>query len=336
MLIHEGTVRGDKLLDYFGEDGVNNIEENEFYDAEVWVLAGVCIGVKLLKHPNGMRSYFSAQMQRVGRKFWGIGAAMTLRSIEDRLNSWLQDLDDNLELTIAPPIFYNATVFDDASDITLKKRAAIPFNSDLGLNVGQPFHQVKLDSKSNEILSLFNWAYRLADDESGIPGFLSGNDRLYGGESTFRGMKMLAASSNMLIKDAFLNIDQTMIQPVVEYLWRWNMLYSDDKTIKADAKVTARGASGLMQKEIADAERTDVLPIIMQLVQAAGLESGVASNIMTYLLRQTMEQGGLPVNELITDGFAAAEQTAAVQSLRPATPMPTIGQDQNIGGLNVS
>lgn len=336
VLIHEGTVRGDKLLDYFGEENVKGIDADKFYDAEVWVLAGVCIGVKLLDHPNGMRSYFSAQMQRVGRRFWGIGAAMTLHSIEDRLNSWLQDLDDNLELSIAPPIFYNATVFNDATDITLRKRAAIPFNSELGLDVGQPFHQVRLDSKSNEILSLFNWAYRLADDESGIPGFLSGNDQLHGGESTFRGMKMLAASSNMLIKDAFLNIDQSIIQPVMEYLWRWNMLYSDDAAIKADAKITARGAAGLMQKEVADAERTDVLPILLQLIQAAGLDEQTTANVMNYLLRQTMEQGGIPVNELLVDNMATAEQTGAVQSLQPATPLPTIGSDQNTGGLNVS
>lgn len=336
ILIHEGTVRGDKLLDYFDEDNVEGIEADKFYDAEVWVLANVCIGVRLMDHPNGMRSYFSAQMQRVSRRFWGVGAAMTLRSIEDRLNNWLDDLDANLELAVAPPIFYNATAFEDPSDITLKKRAAIPFNSELGLNIGQPFYQVKLDSKSNEILGLFNWAYRLADDESGIPGFLSGNDQLYGGESTFRGMKMLAASANMIIKDTFLNIDQTIIQPVMEYLWRWNMLNSDDRSIKADAKITARGAAGLMQKEIADAERTDVLPILMQLVQAAGLDQQTASNIMNYLLRQTMEQGGLPVNELLVDNLASAEQTAAAQSLQPATPLPTIGQDQNIGGLNVS
>lgn len=283
-----------------------------------------------------MRSYFSAQMQRVGRRFWGIGAAMTLADIESRLNRWLEDLDENLELSVAPPIFYNATVFNSPEDITLEKRAKIPFAPELGINVAQPFHQVRIDSKSSELISLFNWAYRLADDESGIPGFLSGNDQLYGGESTFRGMKMLAASSNMLIKDAFLNIDQTLIQPIMDYLWRWNMLNSSEESIKADAKIIARGAAGLMQKEITEAERTDILPILMQLVQSAGLDESQMTAVMQYILRETMLQGGMPVDELLPDMGVAAEQTTAVQSLQPATPLPTIGSDQNTGGLNVS
>nr|DAF55680.1 MAG TPA: Portal protein [Podoviridae sp. ctylN24] len=334
VLIHEGTVRGDTLMDWLDDDA--GIDENAFYDVEAWVLAGVTIGCRVLKHPHGTRSYFSANFQRAGRNFWGIGAGMTLASIEDTLNGLLDDLAQNLELTVAPPIFYDVMAFDNADDVTLKKRARIPFNPDPVNRTMQPFFQPRFDSKSGELINLFNWFYRLADDESGIPGLLSGNDRIGGGEATFRGMKMLAASANTLVKAAFLNIDQTMIQPAMQWLWRWNMLNSKEEGIRADVRVVARGAAGLMQKEIADAERADVLPLLMQLIQGAGLPPEETQRIMQYLLQQTMAQGGMPVDELMSDPALALQQAGAVQSLQPATPLPTIGSDTDTGGLNVS
>ena len=334
VLIHEGTVRGDTLMDWLDDD--TGIDENAFYDVEAWVLAGVTIGCRVLKHPHGTRSYFSANFQRAGRNFWGIGAGMTLASIEDTLNGLLDDLAQNLELTVAPPIFYDVMAFENADDVTLKKRARIPFNPDPVNRTMQPFFQPRFDSKSGELINLFNWFYRLADDESGIPGLLSGNDRIGGGEATFRGMKMLAASANTLVKAAFLNIDQTMIQPAMQWLWRWNMLNSKEEGIRADVRVVARGAAGLMQKEIADAERADMLPLLMQLIQGAGLPPEEIQRIMQYLLQQTMAQGGMPVDELMSDPALALQQAGAVQSLRPATPLPTIGADTDTGGLNVS
>ncbi len=334
VLIHEGTVQGAKLLDWF-EGTTIKIKEEEFYDIEAWVLAGIVIGCRVLKHPHMTKTYFSANFQKVDRNFWGIGAGMTLNSLEGWLNKYLDDLHENMELTVAPPIFYDADMFISPENITLTKRAKIPFNPDaMGGSPRSPFYQVHFESKSAELINLINWLYRMADDESGIPGLLSGNDQLSGGEATFRGMKMLAASANTLIKDAFLNIDQTMIQPAMEALWRWNMLNSKDKTIKADTVVVARGAAGLMQREIADAERADVLPVLLQLVQAAQLPPDQAQRIMNYLLQQTMLQGGIPVDELIPNFEAATEQSSVVQSLEPATPEPTIGADQNTGGLS--
>lgn len=334
VLIHEGTVQGAELLDWF-EGKPAKIKEEEFYDIEAWVLAGIVIGCRILKHPHMTRTYFSANFQKASRNFWGIGAGMTLSSLEGWLNKYLDDLHENMELTVAPPIFYDADMFISPENITLSKRAKIPFNPDaMGSNSRAPFYQVHFESKSAELINLISWLYRMADDESGIPGLLSGNDQLSGGEATFRGMKMLAVSANTLIKDAFLNIDQTMIQPAMEALWRWNMLNSKDKSIKADTKVVARGAAGLMQREIADAERADVLPVLLQLIQAAQLPPDQAQRIMNYLLQQTMLQGGIPVDELIPNFEAAAEQSSVVQSLEPATPQPTIGADQNTGGLS--
>ena len=47
-----------------------------------------------------------------------------------------------------------------------------------------------------------------------------------------------------------------------------------------------------------------------------------------------MQAGGVPVDELMPNAEAAAEQNGVVASLQPATPQPTIGADNDTGGLN--
>lgn len=344
VLIHEGVVKGDAMLDYLqdaDEADKQGIDEDEFYSVEAIVLSGVTIGMRVLNYMQGERSYFSANFQRAGRLFWGIGAAMSLSSIEDRLNGYIEDLDTNVDMTVAPPIFYDVEQFENPQDVTLRKRQKIPFAPEkTGGATRPPFYQPQFDSKSAELVNLFNWVYRLSDDESGIPSYMSGNDQLAGGESTFRGMKLLAASANMLIKSAFLNIDQSMIQPAMSYLWRWNMLNHKDSGIKADVRIVARGTSGLVQQEVAAAERSDAMPIVMQLLQSSGLPPEQMQSIVQYLLRDAMQRSGMTADALIDDPNIAAEQNHAAQQLQPstqpATPMPTIGADHNTGGLHVT
>ncbi|MBE2895716.1 hypothetical protein HPC38_02330 [Pasteurellaceae bacterium HPA106] len=336
VIIHEGVVKGDVLKDYIDSD---KIKSHKFYDVEAMVVAGVCIGARLIEYLKGNRSYYSAQYMLAGSKFWGLGVAMLLAKTEDRLNDYIKKLDDNVDKTVSPPIFYDASQFESADDIDLnKKNRLIAFNPDVtGQRAGAPYYQVRFDSHSGEIVNLFNMFYRLTDDICGIPALLSGNSQQFGGESTFRGMKMLANTANTIVKASFLNIDKTVLQPLIENLWRWNMLMSKDESIKADVRVVARGAAGLMQKEIADAERTDVLPVIAQLIQGAGLDQQTNQNIVQYLLFETMKSGGLPAEQLMGNPDQAKELNAFSQSLKPslapATPEPTIGEDNSVGGL---
>ncbi len=335
VLIHEGTVQGRVLSEYISD---KEFDEDGFYDVEAIVVANVCIGARLIEHPHGNRSYFSASYMSAGMNFWGFGTAMLLAKTEDRLNKYLADLDDNTDLATSSPIFYNAARFENPDDIKLEKRKLIAFEPDTtGQDNSPPYYQTQFNSHSQELINLFNFFYRLSDDESGIPGLLSGNSQLFGGEDTFRGMKMLAASANTLIKSAFLNIDKTIIRPAMENLWRWNMLNNKNENIKADAKIIARGASGLMQQEIANAERMDALPVIAQLIGSAGLDEKTQKGILQYLLHETMNAGGIPADELMGNvnnselGQVVGQVNQA--SLQPATPQPTIGADQNTGGL---
>lgn len=372
VIIHQGTVSGDTLNEFFGagEGDSNYTDPYSFVDIEAYVLADVVIGCRIMNYPYGRRTYYSSNYKSAGKSFWGIGLAMLLANREDKLNEYERDIHINLDRTISPPIFYNIGMFDDPSDVSsgLEGRGkVIPFSADPTLAGGvpnSPYYQVQFPSKTAELTSLFGRDYRLADDESGIPSLLSGNSDLRGGEATFRGMKLLAATSNIIIKSYFHNKDETRIQPAMQNLWYYLMLNEDNETIKADAKVVARGTAGLMQQEIANAERLEALPIISQLLSASTLDDEKKGNIIDYLLRETMAAGGLPASQLMTDPAVVQEQRDTVQSARPsvtdeggaaamnaaagagvgavadimgspmpATPMPTIGDDQNQGGL---
>lgn len=341
VIIHQGTVSGDTLNDYFNasEGDSNYTNPYSFVDIEAYVLSDIVIGCRIMNHPYGHRTYYSSNYKSAGKSFWGIGLAMLLAHREDKLNSYERDLHINLDRTISPPIFYNIGMFDDPADVSsgLDGRGKmIPFSADPTLANGvpnAPYYQVQFISKTAELTSLFGRDYRLADDESGIPSLLSGNSDLKGGESTFRGMKLLAATSNIIIKSYFHNKDETRIQPAMQNLWYYLMLNEDDESIKADAQVVARGTAGLMQQEIANAERLESMPVINQLLGASTLSDEQKAQVVDYLLRETMIAGGLPASQLMTDPAVAREQIDTINSARPATPLPTMGADDNQGGL---
>lgn len=341
VIIHQGSVSGETLNEYYGytEEDDDYMEAYQFYDVEAFVLANTVIGCRIMQSPYGQRTYYSSNYKTAGKSFWGIGLAMLLAKREDKLNKYEVDIEENINKTVYPPIFYNMNMFDNPNDVQegLKgKGKTIPYNSDPSLSDGvprKPYDQVTFQSKTAELSSLFARSYRLADDECGIPSLLSGNSDLSGGEATFRGMKLLAATSNIIIKSYFHNKDETRIQPAMQDLWYYNMLNSDDETIKADANVVASGVAGLMQQDIAKAEMIEAMPIISQLLQGSSLSDEEKSGIVDFLLRETMSYSGLPAGQLMEDPAVTAEKNDFINSIKPATPLPTIGDDTNQGGL---
>ncbi len=143
------------------EDDKDRLEDYEFYDVECYLLADIVIGCRLLKFPHGRRSYYSSNYKSAGKNFWGIGLAMLLAEREDKLNQYEKDLQTNLDKTINPPIFYNMDMFEKPEHVQSgleTKGGLIPFNSDPTMNGGTPntpYYQVRFDSKSNELTSLF-------------------------------------------------------------------------------------------------------------------------------------------------------------------------------------
>jgi hypothetical protein len=103
--------------------------------------------------------------------------------------------------------------------------------------------------KANELMTIYEKFVDMADQVTGVPSFVSGDQDVGGAGNTASGLSMLMGAASRTVKAMVGNIDRGLIEPVINKFFEYNMLFTDDPTIKGDAKAIAKGASSLAVKE---------------------------------------------------------------------------------------
>ena len=81
---------------------------------------------------------------------------------------------------------------------------------------------------------------------------------------TASGMSMLMGAASLNIKTVIKNIDDSLIKPLGESMFQWNMqFYEGDLPIIGDFEIKATGSSSLMRKEV----RSQRLTMFLQTIQ---------------------------------------------------------------------
>jgi len=174
---------------------------------------------------------------------------------------------------------------------------------------------------ANQLLPVYQYYAKLADDYSGIPAFVQGNDDAKGAGQTASGMSMIMTHASRGIKDVVYHIDKGIIEPAVDKTYVYNMLYDEDESIKGEVNIQSKGALSLFNKEQAQIRRNEFLmstnnPADMQII---GMKGRAA------LLREATKALDMPVDEVIPSEeeieYNAEMQNAQMmnaQTLNPA------------------
>ena len=81
---------------------------------------------------------------------------------------------------------------------------------------------------------------------------------------TASGMSMLMGAASLNIKTVIKNIDDSLIKPLGESMFQWNMqFYEGELPIIGDFEIKATGSSSLMRKEV----RSQRLTMFLQTIQ---------------------------------------------------------------------
>jgi hypothetical protein len=130
------------------------------------------------------------------------------------------------------------------------------------------------------------------------------------------------------VQSSLTNLDIDLFEPLGTAYFNYNMRFDPDPSIKGDAKVKARGTSGLLQKEVNKQQTQDTLGFIAQLAQTGQVEPAV----MKWAIDQALTAAGVPLDQFpnqqtpaqIQQGQAQAGPPqgapAAAQPAQPAQP----------------
>lgn len=109
---------------------------------------------------------------------------------------------------------------------------------------------IDLPSHIPELMNLIQMFEGNSDEVTAIPRYMTGENATQGAAGTASGMSMLMSAANIVIKDLITNWDEGVTRPFIQALYRWNMQFHSDDTIKGDFDVKARGTASLVAKEV--------------------------------------------------------------------------------------
>lgn len=309
-IIFNGRVPGKLLI----ENGVLVEDPQKHYEAEVWVIGDYTIRAVLSPHPLNKRPLYSTSFAKIDGKFWGKGVIDLVNGVERTCNAASRAIIRNMGYSSGPIGEVVSERLAEGEDImNLRPYAIYKVGPDL-TGTGAPafrFHNVGI--VAGELMGVFQQYMKLADDLSGVPAYVLGNPQVAGAGRTLGGLSMLMGNAAKGIKNVQLNIDMDIISGVVEAFYMYNLKTSKDISIKADAKVIARGATGLLQRELAQTRTVELLQLLTPYV-AQGI---VDKQALDYIFREIFKNTGLDVDKVFPNPDKAANMEELMSLLGP-------------------
>ena len=318
-LIFNGKVSGKLLLE-------NNIlvedAEGE-YECEIWTVNNQVIKAMLNPYPLQQRPIFSSSFIKVPGSLWGEGLEDVLRATQKVVNSSARSIVRNMAYSSGPvgEVDVDRLVEGELPDEAVPYKLFHVETDPTGKgNSAYRYHVIP--SVVPQLLEVWNKFSQVADDLSGVPPYVMGNMAVAGAGRTMGGLSMMMANAAKGIKNSILNIDRDVIEPHITFRYNMNMVYDEDQDIKSDAQVVARGATGLLQKELSQARMVELLQTLTPYatVTTPGVPPLIPAQGMQYMLREVLRQGGLDVDRIIPNSDPLA---AILNSLGAAGGDPT-------------
>lgn len=313
-----GTVSGQMLLDW-GLDESDVPDKAKQYPCEAWLIGSYIIKASLNYHPLGQKPYYKAAYEDVPGTFWGNSVYDLIRDCQDMCNSAARALSNNMGISSGPQVVVNVDRLPAGEDITnLYPWKIHQVTSDPMGSSAKPIDFFQPNSNSQELMAIYEKFSILADEYSGIPRYMTGGSPTGGAGRTASGMSMLMNNANKSIKQVVTNIDVNVMTPLLERLYFHNMKYGEDKELKGDVAVVARGASSILSKESAQVRRNEFLaatanPIDMQIM---GLEGRAA------LLREAAKNLDINPDDVVPprEKFRVAQQVSQMMGQQAQLP----------------
>lgn len=223
----------------------------ESFFANIWLLPNGTVIKAVLQPINGVTwPYHMYYFDKDETSIFGEGLAGVMRDDQKMLNAAIRMILDNGALTSGPMLEVNADMLstvDKADEIFPWKVWLRRSGADANVPAVRAIQLPNSLDQLSKIAAIFE---SNADEVTAIPRYMSGENATQGAAGTAAGMSMLMAAANIVIKDLITAWDEGITRPFLEALYRWNMQFNRDPSIKGDFDVKARGTASLVAKEI--------------------------------------------------------------------------------------
>jgi len=146
-----------------------------------------------------------------------------------------------------------------------------------------------------------------------MPSFAHGQTGVSGVGRTASGISMLMNAASGSIKTVIKNVDDYLLKPLGEGLFRFNMQFNFNPEIKGDLEVIARGTESLMANEIRSQR-------LMSFLQVASNPSLAPFAKFDYIIREIAKAMDLDPAKVTNDMREAIIQAELLKDFRGQQP----------------
>lgn len=265
--------------------------------------------------------------QRTAGSPWGIGIARQIRACQAILNATVRSMMENAGLSSGPQIILGRGSIipaDGKWEITPRKVWILKPDADIP-DVTKAFSAVQIPSIQQELLESVNFALKMAENVTGLPILLQGQQGPTGVPETVGGMQILVANASSLLRRMARIFDDSITKPHITAYYNWMMEFGEDDSIKGDFQIIPRGSSALVAK---DMRNTFLMQAVPQMIAnpAFGIDPA-------RYFKQVARLNGLDPEEV---QFTEAEIAALMSQPQPPDPKVQVAQITSEARLQVA
>ena len=314
------------MLEEQGVDIPSELSEVDELQANIWICNGKLLRMVLNPFKPARIPYMAAPYELNPYSFFGVGIAENMDDTQTLMNGFMRMAVDNAVLSGNLLIEVDETNLVPGQDLSVypgkvfRRQGGAP---------GQAIFGTKFPNVAGENLQLFDKARVLADESTGFPSFAHGQTGVMGVGRTASGISMLMGAASGTIKNVIKNVDDYLLRPLGEGLFRFNMQFDFDPEIKGDLEVKARGTESLMANEVRSQR-------LMQFLQVSSNPALAPFAKFQYIIREIAKSLDLDPEKVTNNMNDAAIQAELMKQFQQekqaeqgapagANPMDTSG-----------
>ena len=290
-------IQGSMLIEWgFSEDDVPDPDID--YAVNFYLAGEYVFMARLNPNPMGNRPYFSAAYDPHPESVWAQNSLPeTIADCCKMCNAAARACANNMSFASGPQVEVDVSRIDPAEDIEQIIPLRIWRTTRDAAGSGRPavnFYQPTMNA--DPLLKIFKHFYDQASEQSGIPNYVYGSEKVGGAGSTARGLSMLMNAAGKTLKNLVFSIDRGIVIPAFKTLWVDIMLNPDDNVPKkGDVKIIARASDSLIVGEQLASLRQEFLNFTSNPIdrQIMGVDGRAA------LLREQSKELKMPDGEVI-------------------------------------
>jgi hypothetical protein len=237
-------------------------DEFEQFPAIVTIVNDTVIKVTFNPNSSGEFPYDVMPWQAREDHWAGIGVARQIRTPQRMLNGAARQMMDNAGLSSGPQIVVKRGAVEPENGAwVLEPRKIWIAMEDYEGTVQDAFTSVNINSMQNDLMAILQLAIKIAEDVTGLPMLLQGQQGQ--APQTLGGMQMMNNNASTVLRRIARTFDDNITEPHIRRYYDWLLEDPDvPSEEKGDFNIVARGSSALVERDIQNQAVAQMIPLL--------------------------------------------------------------------------